>query len=163
MCHKARPSRPVDGKQRERKIITGLRLPPRCRQRVGGWHCGWRAWPGGAGREHLCTRLYSLAAPACGHSQSTGRAGGQLAEPKGTRWSAEWGRVLTSLSAALMVSDEQKLHLGSQGPLEPRAVIKAPSSLPSPPRPLPVSADAWSMLDATTTPPPPPPLEMDFY
>lgn len=57
---------------------------------------------GRAGREHLCTWLYTLAAPACGHSQPTGRAGGQLAEPKGTRWSAEWGRVLASLSAALM-------------------------------------------------------------
>ena len=60
------------------------------------------------------------------------------------------GKVLASLSAALMVSDEQKLHLGSQDQLEPRTVVKAPSSLPSPPCPLPVSEDVWSMLDATT-------------
>ena len=60
------------------------------------------------------------------------------------------GRVLASLSAALMVSDEQKLHLGSQDQLEPRTVVKAPSSLPSPPCPLPVSEDVWSMLDAPT-------------
>ena len=38
------------------------------------------------------------------------------------------GRVLASLSAALMVSDEQKLHLGSQDQLEPRTVVKAPIS-----------------------------------
>lgn len=56
MCPKARPSRPVDGEQLGWKIITGLCLPPPCRQRASGQHCGRRAWLGSAAGEHLCTR-----------------------------------------------------------------------------------------------------------
>lgn len=37
MCHKARPSRPVDGEQLEWKLMTGLCLPSLCGQRAGGW------------------------------------------------------------------------------------------------------------------------------
>lgn len=70
-------------------------------------------------------------------------------------------RGLDGLMSRSFIWDPRALW--SPGPTEPRAVIKAPSSLPSPPCPLPVSAERLVHAGATPTPPPPPPLEMDFY